>query len=97
MEHIPKERLHVYFKNIYSHLEDHGIFIGTFTITKSNKIPHHVTIMSIKGWHKYIKKLKLFKIVNLKWNRKEYLRYPKTNRYNKTNNIPISMRKICRN
>jgi len=76
MEHIPKKRLYQYFKNIKNHLLGNGLFIGSFTTTKSKKFPqYHQTIMNKKGWYRFVKKLGWFDIINLKWKKKDYLRH----------------------
>ncbi len=89
MEHIHPTRLKQYFTNIHDHLAVGGIFVGTFTTTKSKKFPnHHQTIMSPKGWRKFVKRMGKFEIINLKWKSKQYLRTSK----NKKNCIPISFK-----
>lgn len=89
MEHIHPSRLEQYFINIYNHLHVNGVFIGTFTTTKSKKFPmHHQTIMGKRGWIKFIKKLGKFKIVDLKWNPEQYLRFSKLG----ANCIPIAFK-----
>jgi 2-polyprenyl-3-methyl-5-hydroxy-6-metoxy-1,4-benzoquinol methylase len=86
MEHIPVDRLSVYFHNIYNHLKPSGLFIGSFTTTKSRKFPHHhQTIMTAKRWRKYITKTGKFKIVDLRWKKKDYFRFSRL----KNNCIPI--------
>jgi len=102
MEHIKKSRLQTYFQNIYNHLADESLFIGTFTSRRSNlnirkrkkhpemKYPkHHQTVMTKKQWYRFIKKLGLFTVVGLKWKKKDYLRYSLV----KENCIPISFQK----
>jgi len=90
MEHIHPDRLKIYFKNIRNHLTENGIFIGTYTCTKSEKYPdHHQTVMGSDAWLKYIKDLKMFKIINLEWDRKQYLRSSTL----KKNCIPVAFKK----
>jgi len=90
MEHIHPKRLKVYFENIYNHMKGTSIFIGSFTTTKSRKFPdHHQTIMNKKQWHSFVKKLNLFKILNLKWKSKQYLRTSAL----KENCLPIVFKK----
>ena len=91
MEHIHPDRLKIYFKNIRNHLTGNGIFIGTYTCTKSKKYPdHHQTVMGSDAWLKYIKDLKMFKIINLGWDREQYLRSSKLKR----NCIPVVFKKM---
>lgn len=87
MEHIPYDRLNMYFENIYKHMNSKTLFIGSFTTTRSKKYPHHhQTIMSKKSWLKHMDRLKLFKLVDLKWRSDEYLRFSSK----KGNCIPVS-------
>lgn len=89
MEHIHPSRLEQYFINIYNHLDRKGIFIGSFTTTKSKKYPdHHQSIMSKKGWIKFIKNLGKFKLVDLKWKPKQHLRFSAL----KANCIPVAFK-----
>lgn len=89
MEHIHPDRLKRYFKNIKNHLKKDGIFIGTYTCTKSKKNPdHHQSVMGSSTWIKYIKNLKMFKIIDLKWTQKQYLRSSKLKR----NCIPVAFK-----
>ncbi len=92
MEHITKARLSIYFANIYNHLADDGIFIGSFTCVKSRKFPdHHQSILTWKQWRRHIiKSLGIFEVVHLKWKHRDYLRFsPKRDHC-----IPIAFRKI---
>jgi cyclopropane fatty-acyl-phospholipid synthase-like methyltransferase len=89
MEHIPLDRLHQYFENIKNHLSETGFFVGSFTTTKSKKYPeHHQSIMTKKKWYEFIDQLGWFNIFDLKWRKKDYLRYSKL----AANCIPISFK-----
>ena len=90
MEHMPPDRLHIYFENIHKHLADDGVFIGSFTCTKSNKHPdHHQSVMSKRQWHEFINGLGLLNIIDLKWKSGHYLRHSAL----KKNCIPVAMEK----
>jgi len=90
MEHISKNRLPIYFSNIYLHMKKDAVFIGSYTCTASKKFPtHHQTVMSPKHWIRFIKKLKMFEIIDLKWRKDEYLRFSDK----KPNCIPVAMKK----
>jgi len=75
MEHVPRDRLETFFRNIYNHMNRQSVFVGSFTTTKSKKHPkHHQTIMSKTEWRSFIEKMRLFEIIDLKWKPKQYLR-----------------------
>jgi len=66
LEHIPRERLNVLMENIYNHLKDDGIFIGSVSITTE---PWHVSVFSKEIWYEEIFK-PLFTVESYPFNNK---------------------------
>lgn len=51
LEHIPNERLNALMQNIYNHLADGGIFVGSVATTVE---PWHVSVFSKEYWYNEI-------------------------------------------
>jgi cyclopropane fatty-acyl-phospholipid synthase-like methyltransferase len=70
VEHIKTDRLEQFFKNIYNHLADNGIFCCSVSMDKEpayggpKDVWLHETVWQKQQWLEYLNKLNLFEIID---------------------------------
>lgn len=54
IEHIPTERLNIFFTNVKNHLDEHGLFCGSIAVTPCSS-GNHVSLFPLPEWIKKFK------------------------------------------